>query len=172
MEIKLVLGIFSLVAMVVAFLYRNRLRYFEKYGYLGIFIISVIGNIAIFSPTAPLASVLGGSIYNPWIVSFVTALGAVVGEMASYSIGYVGENSIQDYTWYDKIKHFMELNGALTIFLVSAIPNPLFDLVGIIAGATNYPLRQFIIISFLGKWIKYGIFALAGHTLIKTSASK
>ena len=158
--------------MIIAFLYRNRLRYFEKYGYLGIFIISIIGNIAIFSPTAPIASMLGGSIYNPWVVSFVTALGAVVGEMASYIVGYAGENSIHQYTYYDKIKHFMELNGTLTIFLLSVIPNPLFDLVGILAGATNYPLRHFILISFFGKWIKYGIFALVGHTLIKTSTSK
>lgn len=158
--------------MLIAFLYRNRLRYFEKYGYLGIFIISVIGNIAVFSPTAPLASILGGSMYNPWIVSFVTTLGAVVGEMASYIVGYAGENTIQHYTWYDRIKQYMEMNGTLTIFLLSVIPNPLFDLVGIIAGATNYPLRQFIIISFLGKWIKYGIFAFLGHSLKITPTTK
>ena len=160
----MLLGIFSILLIVLAFLYRNNLGYFKKYGYLGIFIISVIGNIAIFSPAAPLASVLGGKLYNPWIVSFVTALGAIIGEIVSYTVGYASQDVVYDLFWYEKIKYFMEINGSITIFLLATIPNPFFDLAGIAAGATNFPFWKFILFSFLGKWIKFGMFALLGHT--------
>ena len=85
--ISYALAIVSVILMVVAFMYRNKLGRFKKYGYLGIFIISLIGNVAFFSPSAPIISAAGGSIYNPWFVGAVAALGAVIGEMFTYVLG-------------------------------------------------------------------------------------
>jgi len=161
-EIQLILGIVSIVLMVVAFLYRNNLGRFKKYGYLGIFIISAIGNIAILSPVSPMIAALGGTLYHPILASFFTTLGAVTGELVSYFIGSAGHDYIPHSEW---INNFMEINGAITIFAFSIIPNPFFDLAGIAAGATNFPLWNFILISFFGKWIKFGIFALIGKKI-------
>jgi membrane protein YqaA with SNARE-associated domain len=169
-EIQLVLGIVSIVLMIVAFLYRNKLGQFKKYGYLGIFLISAIGNMAILSPAAPMVAALGATIYHPVIVSFITTLGAVTGELLSYFIGSAGQTYIPDSEWNTKITHFMKINGSITLFVLSVIPNPFFDVAGIAAGATNYPLWKFIVISFFGKWIKFGLFALMGkkiNTMLK-----
>jgi membrane protein YqaA with SNARE-associated domain len=169
-EMQLILGIVSIVLMIVAFLYRNKLGQFKKYGYLGIFLISAIGNVAILSPAAPMVAALGGTVYHPVLVSFITTIGAVTGELLSYFIGSAGQSYIPDSELNTKINHFMKINGSITLFVLSVIPNPFFDLAGIAAGATNYPLWEFIVISFLGKWIKFSIFALMGkkiHTMLK-----
>ena len=169
-EIQLILGIVSFVLMIVAFFYRNKLNHFKKYGYLGIFIISAIGNVIVLSPVAPMISAIGGTIYHPLVSGIITALGAVTGELLSYFIGAAGHNYIPPSEWNNKITEFMKLNGSLTIFILSIIPNPFFDIAGITAGATNFPLWKFITFSFFGKWIKFTIFALMGkkiNTLLK-----
>ena len=166
-EIQMILGIVSFVLMIIAFLYRNKLGQFKKYGYLGIFIISAIGNVLILSPAAPMVAALGATVYHPVIASFITSLGAVTGELLSYFVGSASHSYIPESEW---IKHFMKINGAITIFVLSVIPNPFFDLAGITAGATEYPLWKFILISFFGKWIKFGMFALMGkkiNTMLK-----
>ena len=164
-EIQVILGIVSFVLMIVAFFYRDKLGHFKKYGYLGIFIISAIGNVLILSPAAPMISGIGGTMYHPLISGFITALGAVTGELLSYFVGSTTQHYIPDSKWNTKVKEFMKINGSLTIFIISIIPNPFFDLAGITAGATNFPLWKFIIFSFFGKWIKFSIFALMGKKL-------
>jgi membrane protein YqaA with SNARE-associated domain len=166
-KIQLFLGVVSIVLMIIAFLYRNKLGQFKKYGYLGIFLISAIGNVAILSPAAPMIAALGGTLYHPVIASFVTTLGAVTGELLSYFIGSAGQHYIPESEWNTKITQYMKMNGTVTLFVLSVIPNPFFDLAGITAGATNYPLWKFIVISFFGKWIKFGLFALIGNKLNK-----
>ncbi|MFQ5410232.1 MAG: VTT domain-containing protein, partial [Anaerolineales bacterium] len=53
--------------------------------------------------------------------------------------------------------------SALTVLLVMAIiPNPLFDVVGIAAGALKIRLEQFLVITAVGKIIKMLFFAYAG----------
>lgn len=167
---ELILGLFSFILMILAFLYRNKLGRFKKYGFLGIFLISAIGNVAILSPAAPMISALGSTIYHPIISSFITTLGAVTGELLSYFIGNASHSYLPDSEWNSKIQEFMKINGAITIFVLSVIPNPFFDLAGITAGATNFPLWKFIVISFFGKWIKFSIFAIMGkkiNTMLK-----
>jgi len=169
-EFQLILGIVSIVLMIIAFLYRNKLEQFKKYGYLGIFIISAIGNIVVLSPAAPMISGIGGTIYHPILVGLITALGAVTGELLSYFIGASTHKYIPESEWNTKITEFMKTNGSATIFILSIIPNPFFDIAGITAGATNFPIWKFIFFSFFGKWIKFSMFALMGkkiNTILK-----
>ena len=48
----------------------------------------------------------------------------------------------------------MEERGVLVIFAFSAVPNPVFDFVGVAAGAVRYPLLRFFGIVLLGKVLK------------------
>ena len=153
--------------MLIGFIYIKDIKKFKKYGYLGIFIISFLGSVAVFSPAAPISAIFAGTIYNPIVVSFVAALGAMFGDAPGYGIGYGSQLLIEDSLLYEQIKYFMKLNGAITIFILAVIPNPFFDLAGIAAGATNFPFWQFIIISFIGKWIKFSFFSFLGNFLKK-----
>jgi len=61
----------------------------------------------------------------------------------------------------------MQRYGALTIFVLAIIPNPIFDLGGIIAGALRLPLCKFLVSCMAGKVIKNIIFAGVGKVLIE-----
>ena len=41
------------------------------------------------------------------------------------------------------------------------MPNPLFDVAGIAAGALRYPLWQFLLVVGSGKMVKFFVFAYA-----------
>ena len=47
------------------------------------------------------------------------------------------------------------------IFIVSLIPNPIFDVVGIAAGALRYSIWGFLAVVWTGKVLKFLIFAYA-----------
>ena len=41
--------------------------------------------------------------------------------------------------------------GDATVFVMAAIPNPLFDVAGMAAGSLRFPLWRFLLAAFLGK---------------------
>jgi uncharacterized membrane protein YdjX (TVP38/TMEM64 family) len=56
--------------------------------------------------------------------------------------------------------------GMWVIFTLSLIPNPLFDLAGITAGALGVPVWRFLMACWAGKVLKMTIVAyLGGQTL-------
>jgi uncharacterized membrane protein YdjX (TVP38/TMEM64 family) len=61
--------------------------------------------------------------------------------------------------WTDKY-------GLWVVFVLSVIPNPLFDLAGIAAGAVKIPALQFLLVCWLGKTVKTTLFALGGSALL------
>lgn len=165
--IGVALGIGSILLMIVGFLYRKKLKHLQKYGYLGIFLISAIGNLAIMSPSAPLVAAAGGTVYNPLVVGAIAALGSVTGQLVAYSLGTAaGMTSITESYWYQSAHKHMDKNGFLTVFVLACFPNPVVDVGGMLSGATNYPMWKFLTASFFGKWVKYTIFAAVGKRVI------
>ena len=49
----------------------------------------------------------------------------------------------------------------MLLFVVSLIPNPIFDVVGISAGALRYPIWRFLAVVWAGKVFKFLVFAYA-----------
>ena len=91
------LGIFGIVAtilMVVAVIYyKDELNSLQHWGYLGAFIISILGGATIIMPIPMLAVVfaLGGAMDQPWQVALVglsAALGELVGALTIYMTGH------------------------------------------------------------------------------------
>ena len=60
----------------------------------------------------------------------------------------------------------MQRRGFLTLFVLSAIPNPLFDLAGISAGVLHYPVARFLLACWLGKTIKALALAYLGSVSV------
>ncbi len=63
---------------------------------------------------------------------------------------------------YQRLVAWMERRGGITIFVLSVIPNPFFDLAGIAAGTLRYPLWRFLLFCWLGKTLKTTLVAWAG----------
>ena len=159
----LIIGILSILVMVlVSIFFRHRIHQFKEYGYLGIFLLCLIGNINVFSPASFTASVIGGRYYNPLLVGFIAALGSILGEILAYNVGAIGQLAIKDKEWFEPLHQNMEKNGFFTILFVTAIPNPIFNFAAGGSGALNYPLGKFLFASFLGNWLQYSILATIG----------
>ena len=52
--------------------------------------------------------------------------------------------------------------GGPVIFVAAAIPNPFFDVAGILAGATKLPIWVFFGATLLGKTIRFFLLASLG----------
>jgi uncharacterized membrane protein YdjX (TVP38/TMEM64 family) len=151
------------VITVVVLLFRDQIAEYEKYGYLGVFLATLVGSATVVLPVPGLAIVyVAGSIWNPILVGLVAGLGDTGGEATGYLAGYAGQGLVEDATIYRYFENWMRRNGFLTIFLLSAIPNPFFDLAGIAAGASGFPAKWFFLATWMGKTIKNVTVAFAG----------
>jgi membrane protein YqaA with SNARE-associated domain len=134
-------------------------------GYLATFYLNLIGAATII---LPLPGVLAACVaaesslgLNLVLVGLVGAAGSTLGEITAYLAGYAGHNAVTNLRWYPRIHDLMERRGGVTLFLVSFIPTPFFDLAGIAAGALNYPFRKFMVYVFTGKAIRLTMMAYA-----------
>ena len=124
-------------------------------GYPGVFFLSFLGSVAMALPVPGLITLCGVSaLLNPFTVGMVAGIGETIGEASGYAVGFGGKGMILNYALYDKIKRWMERRGTLVIFVVSLIPNPVFDVVGIAAGATRFPFPRFMLTVLAGKCLK------------------
>lgn len=147
------------------FAYRDRLAQFSSYGYLGLLIISIVGNATVLLPVPSLAATfIAGGVLDPPLVGLVSGMGMAIGELSGYLAGYGGSAIVEarDQERYQRLEAWMRRRGMLTVFVLSSIPNPVFDLAGIAAGMLHFPLWRFLLACFLGKALKGWLFAFAG----------
>jgi uncharacterized membrane protein YdjX (TVP38/TMEM64 family) len=136
----------------------------SAYGYLGVFLVSLLASTVLFVPIPSLPVVfLMGAILNPFLVGLVSGVGESIGEITGYTAGFSGRESLDNKQRYTKIKGWMRRRGTLVLFLFSAIPNLFFKLVGVAAGAIRYPFWKYLIVVFAGKTIKGTAIALMGY---------
>jgi membrane protein DedA with SNARE-associated domain len=143
------------------------LEKFLVYGYLGIFLIS-LSCVTILFPLPWEAVVIGaGATMNPLLVGLVATAGATIGELSSYFVGYLGKKIILDkYSEkYASAESWMRRYGSFAVFLFALLPILLFDLIGIVAGVSRFPLWKFILACFAGRLIRCLIEAYLGYGL-------
>jgi membrane protein DedA with SNARE-associated domain len=108
-----------------------------------------------------------GTVLNPFLVGVCAGAGDAVGELTGYLAGYSGRAVIEDTERYRQLLVWTKKYGLWVIFVLSVIPNPLFDLAGIAAGALKIPVLHFVLVCWVGKTIKTTLFALGGQTIAK-----
>jgi uncharacterized membrane protein YdjX (TVP38/TMEM64 family) len=145
----------------------RRLGDFEHLAYLGAFIAMLIGNATVILPVPGLiiVYVLGGTL-NPFLLGLAAGPGAAIGELTGYLTGFGGSALIDNTRLYARIKGWMEKHGLIVIVVLAAIPNPAFDMAGIIAGSLRIKWWQFLIAAAIGKTIQATLIAIAGNLSI------
>lgn len=152
----------SLAITVGVFLYGNQLRAWGGYGYMGIFLLSLIGNATVVLPMpAFLTALAGGGVLNPAAVGIVAAAGATLGELGGYLMGMGGKGVVGSKA-AERVDGWMRRYGLTTLFVLAAVPNPLFDVAGIAAGASRMPLHHFLPVTWAGKCVKFLAVAYIG----------
>jgi membrane protein YqaA with SNARE-associated domain len=141
------------------------LEQFRRYGYPGVFLASLISNATIALPVPGLAVTVGMAVALPnewWLIGLVAGVGEALGESTGYLAGYGGSGVIENRQIYERLQYWMKHHGMMTIFILSAIPNPFIDLAGLSAGASKYAFYKFLLAAWLGKTIKTLVFSWAG----------
>jgi membrane protein YqaA with SNARE-associated domain len=157
-----------IVALVLAlsvaiFAFRDHFADLAALGYPGIFLVSLLGNATIVLPAPSLALVFAmGSALSWPLVGLFAGVGESLGELTGYLAGVGGRAVIEDEKAYRRLVSWMERRGGITIFVLSAIPNPFFDLAGIAAGTLRYPVWRFLLFCWMGKTLKTTLVAWAG----------
>ncbi len=133
-------------------------------GYPGVFLIAFMAYATVILPAPGLAIIftLGGVLSNPLGVAIAASLGATAGEISGYLAGFGGQVVVERLDIYQKLTQWMQTHGGVTVYVLSAIPNPFFDLAGMAAGALKMPLHIFLFWCFLGQTTKMLIFSFLG----------
>ena len=164
---KRVLAILAVAAIsVYVFSLGNSLARFERFGYPGIFLFTLLTYATVILP-APGATVViaMGSAFNPFWVGLAAGAGAALGELSGYAAGYSGQAIVENIRIYTRLRGWMSKSRWRTFFgliVLSATPNPAFDLAGIAAGALRIPVLRFLAALWIGETLKMWMFAYAG----------
>ena len=153
-------------------------EYFERVGYPGLFLVTLMANASIILPTPGfIAVVVAAAVLNPLLVALIGAAGMTIGELSGYLVGRAGstitpgKGKAEESRWARWAAFSSKLVkrwGVLGIFLLAALPNPLFDIAGIAAGAARIGIPKFLIATFAGRLIRTSLLAYSSAYSIET----
>jgi len=162
--VRVLTALAVVAALAAALVFRDHLEELEEYGYPAVFLVGLVSNATLIFPVPGLAvSSVFGSVFNPWLVGLAGGIGQALGELTGYMAGYSGQTWLEDRPRYKRLVRWMQRYGVFTVFLLALLPNPLFDVAGMVAGALRLPVWKFLLSCALGKVIKNILFAVAGY---------
>jgi len=136
-----------------------------QFGYFGVFLVSLIGTMAIVVPIPYTLVILGlgAAGWNPLLLAIAGGSGSAIGELSGYFLGYYGRGIISEER-QRKMRYFLKLFGkyspaAIFVFALTPLPD---DLLFIPLGILQYnPVKAFIP-AILGKTLMCYILASFG----------
>ena len=161
----------SIVIAISIYLFsiRDNIDDLRVYGYPGIFFIAILTNATVIvpMPTLIITSVMG-AIFNPFWVAIIAGSGAAIGELSGYLAGVSGRGVVEHIKWHTRMEQWLNSKyGGVAILLMAFIPNPLFDMAGITAGALKLPVTNFMFWCWSGKVLKMLVFAYGGSVILR-----
>lgn len=149
---------------------RDQAQELAKYGYPGIFLLSILANATVLLPAPGVLFVFAmGAVFDPFWVAIASGAGAALGELSGYLAGFSGQAVVENRDFYERLRNWMESNRKLSdlaIAVLAFIPNPLFDLAGMAAGTLKIHVARFLFFCLIGKILKMMMFAYAGASSI------
>lgn len=175
--------IILLIVLIVSLLSFFFSKYFTKHAnasYITVLLLCLLSNATVFLPAPSAIVVIEFSfILNPVIIAMCGGLGSAIGEMMGYIAGFCGANAIQtklnDSNKNNKFKTFVKKHKSkhpyILIFLISIIPLPIFDIIGIAAGASKLNPLKFLVVTVCGKTLKFFMYIFVAYQLIPIISS-
>jgi len=150
------------------------------YGLLGILITAFLAGstasfIAIPVPywllvfTIPPILAAKWGIGAPILVGLISGLGASLGQIITFMIGYGGRDISQKITskinggFYTKAMNWVQRHGSWAVFVMSAVQNPFHLPMTLAIAALHFSRWKFFVFSLLGNIVKSSIIAFCGY---------
>jgi len=158
------LPLLTAIAITLAALYLStKIGSFSSFGYAGVFLISLISSATIIIPVPGFAAVLAlASSLDPVLLGIAAGAGSAIGELSGYLAGYSGHGAVERTPAFKSHKKQISKYGPAAIFLLAFIPNPIFDLAGIAAGAIKMEWWKFLLATSAGKILRFILLAYFG----------
>ncbi len=145
-----ILALFAVVGITL-FIYsiRNRVEEFQRVRLSGHLFDRAACQCNDIAPRARSGSDLcnGSHLPNPFGVGLAAGLGGTIGELSGYLAGFSGQAVVERMDIYNRVKPWVDKYGGWAILVLSAIPNPFFDIAGMAAGIAKMPLQTFLLFS-------------------------
>jgi membrane protein DedA with SNARE-associated domain len=145
----------------------------EGLGYAGIFLANLASTATVFIPVPGLTAagqaliISGGENLSPVPAGILGGLGMALGEITAYAAGMVGRElaegrQVGGPPWFRRavesvirrIGWLMAHYGMLTLFVLSVIPNPTFEIAGLTAGSVRMKFWRFMLPVLSGKVVR------------------
>ena len=188
---EIYLGIIAIIATIAlciaAIIYKDDLMdmaYIGGYSLLGLLVVAFIAGSIVSITAVPvpyvllvftLPSVLAanggmlGGILAPIWIGTISAIGASLGQLLTFMIGYGSRGLSQEATtkinnrFYIRAMNWAKRHGSVAVFLMSAIINPLHLPMTIAMAALRFPPIKFLFFSLLGNMVKSLFIAFCGY---------
>lgn len=157
----------------------------QGFGYFGVFATNLLSTSTVVVPVPGLTATGQALIIHegkhtafPWLVGLLGGTAMGLGEVTLYYAGYLGAElargrELPGPAWFQRFAHrsatginwLMARWGMATLFVLSAIPNPFFEVAGITAGSVRMPFRRFFVAAVAGKILRGLLLAYLGYKL-------
>ena len=153
---------------------------------LGVFVINFL--VTLHVVPVPGVSALGqavivrqasSTVWPRWAIGLTGGLGMGLGELSPFYIGRLGSQVASNRElkapgplrpaaeWLTRtVSRLMERWAWALLFVLSAVPNPFFEVAGLSAGSTRLSLWQFLPPTLLGKLLRGLILVYAGSLFL------
>ncbi len=163
----ILIGAAALVLNLLAYLLLppSLLTRLGRLGYLGAFGIAALANATVLVPVPyyPIIIRLAQAL-NVWGVVLAAAAGSTLGECVAFFVGCSSHGAIEETRVNNWIERQMQRpwRAGLVLFVLAALPNPAFDVAGLLAGAFGLPLWLFLLPVFLGRIVRMALLGFVG----------
>ena len=164
-------GLAITIAIIGSFpflIWPDTIRKLAVAGYAGLFAACFLTNATVFLPASGIAFTISASTaLNPLYCTIVGGIGTACGELISFYCGRAGKKAVEGTDIFLKIQKYIEKYGVLTVWLFAFLPLPLFDFVGVTAGASKMSLPKYIISCAIGKIMKMMVYVFMIQRYLK-----
>ena len=175
-KLAVIFVIFAVISLVIAYAaqlvlqnYHLPINNYEGVAYLTLFIVAVVVNLSLI-PLPFLVSLMiaAAELWNPLMVALVGSLGASLGEMSYYYLGFISKKVCipDDIPGYKQVKGWIDKYGIWAIAFLSFQPVLPIEIGGLVAGLTKYPLYKFLVALWVGKFPKYILLIYMGTAIL------
>ena len=153
---------FSVGLTVALVAFREPLQRLGEWSYAGAFLVMLLNSATVLFPAFGQGFIVAlAESLNPYLLAVIGGAGATLGELSSYVVGAAGNRLMRGSGLYRRVERLPQRWRGPVLFVFAATPIP-FDVAGLWAGATRYPVWRFLVWVFPGKVLNTLMFAFIG----------